>query len=68
MRFFPKIPDVGFWRKWNMLCVMFIGGCLLAARFYRHVPEVVESAEKIMWFGFGGLVLGVVLNHLSNRN
>ncbi|GHV12330.1 hypothetical protein AGMMS49938_04660 [Fibrobacterales bacterium] len=62
MRFFPKFPDnLGFWRKWNVFCVMFIGSCLLATRFYQNNSEVVEKAENLMWFGGAGLVLGFAM-------
>jgi len=61
MRFFPKPPNMGFWRKWNTFCIMFTGGCLLAMRFYKDVEEVVNSAETLMWVGGGGIVLGLIM-------
>jgi hypothetical protein len=68
MRLFPKMPDnLGFWRQWNVFCVMFIGACLLATRFYRDVPDVVDSAETLMWFGGAGLALGFAMQFLQNR-
>jgi hypothetical protein len=68
MRLFPKLPDnVPFWRKWNVFCIMFIGSCLLAARFFEAVPEVVDSAEDLMWFGFGGLAIGFIAQFFQGR-
>ncbi len=68
MRLFPKIPDnMGFWRKWSLFFIMFTGGCLLATRFYRNSPEVVDSAETLVWVGGAGLVLGFVMQFLQNR-
>jgi len=68
MRLFPKMPDnAGFWRKWNVFCIMFTGGCLLAAQFFAAVPEVVDSAEGLMWFGFGGLALGFIVQFFQGR-
>ncbi|MDR2580637.1 MAG: hypothetical protein LBC85_06565 [Fibromonadaceae bacterium] len=68
MRLFPKWPEnIGFWRKWNMYCVMFIGGCLLAARFYQSVPEVVDSVEKLTWVGGVGLAFGFFMQFLKNK-
>ena len=68
MRLFPKFPDnAGFWRKWNVFCVMFVGACLLAARFFKDVPDVVDSAENLMWLGGGGLMLGIILNYFNQR-
>ncbi|MDR0516644.1 MAG: hypothetical protein LBH25_06315 [Fibromonadaceae bacterium] len=67
MRLYPKMPKVGFWRKWNMYCVMFIGGCLLATRFYKDVPSVVNSAENLMWLGGAGLALGFFMQFWLNR-
>ena len=65
MRLFPKLPDnMGFWRKWNMFFVMFIGGCLLAARFYRHVPHVVDFTENLLWIGGGGLAVGIAMQFI----
>jgi hypothetical protein len=68
MRLFPKMPDnAGFWRKWNVFCIMFIGSCLLAARFFKDVPDVVDSAESLMWFGAGGLAIGFIAQFLQAR-
>jgi len=68
MRLFPKLPDnIGFWRKWNLFCVMFIGGCLLATRFYKGEPEVVDSAELLAWIGGAGLALGFIMQFWQNR-
>jgi len=68
MRLFPKMPDnAGFWRKWNVFCIMFIGGCLLATQFFEAVPEVVDSAEGLMWIGFGGLALGFIVQFFQGR-
>ncbi|GBU25042.1 hypothetical protein R83H12_01681 [Fibrobacteria bacterium R8-3-H12] len=68
MRLFPKMPsNASFWRKWNVFCIMFIGGCLLAGRFFEAVPEVVDSAEDLMWFGFGGLALGFIMQFFQGR-
>ncbi|MDR1812405.1 MAG: hypothetical protein LBQ87_06235 [Candidatus Fibromonas sp.] len=58
---------MGFWRKWNMLCMMFIVSCLLAIRLYREVPGAVDSAEKLMWVGGGGLLVGFIMLFLQNR-
>jgi len=69
MRFFPKPPEnIGFWRKWNVFCVMFTGSCLLAMRFYKNVEHVVESAENLMWIGIGGLALGLIMQFCQRKN
>jgi hypothetical protein len=66
--FFPKMPDnIGFLRKWNMFCIMFICSCLLVTRFFKEVPEVVDSAETLMWFGGGGLAIGLIVQFLKGR-
>ena len=68
MRWFPKLPNnLGFWRKWNMFCVIFTGSCLLATRFYKNMPEVVDSAENLMWIGGAGLFLGFIVQFWQNR-
>jgi len=68
MRLFPKIPgDAGFWRKWNVFWIMFTGACLLTRRFFENVPEVVDNAEDLMWFGFGGLALGFIVQFFQGR-
>ena len=68
MRLFPKLPDnLGFWRKWNMFCVMFIGACLLAARFFQNLPEVVNSADTLTWIGGAGLAFGFFMQFWQNR-
>jgi len=68
MRLFPKMPgNTNFWRKWNVFWIMFTGSCLLARRFFEAVPEVVDSAEDLMWFGFGGLALGFIVQFFQGR-
>jgi len=68
MRLFPKMPgNASFWRKWNVFCIMFIGSCLLAGRFFSTVPDVVDSAEDLMWIGFGGLALGFIVQFFQRR-
>jgi hypothetical protein len=68
MRLFPKFPDnSGFWRKWNVFWIMFVGSCLLAIRFFKDVPDVVDSAEDLMWIGFGGLVFGFIAQFFQAR-
>ncbi|MCL1957305.1 MAG: hypothetical protein FWF67_01265 [Fibromonadales bacterium] len=68
MRLFPKMPgNSNFWRKWNVCCIMFTGSCLLAIRFFKDVPDVVDSAEDLMWFGFGGLILGFIVQFFQGR-
>jgi len=62
MRLLPKFPEnTGFWRKWNVVCMFFAGSCLLAANMYRDFPEVVESAENLMWIGGAGIALGLIM-------
>jgi hypothetical protein len=46
---------------------MFTGGCLLATRFYKNIPDVVSSAENLMWFGGAGLALGILMQYLQSR-
>jgi len=58
---------MGFWRKWNMLCMMFIVSCLLATHLYKEVPGAVDSAEKLMWLGGAGLVLGFIVLFFQSR-
>ncbi|MCL2261006.1 MAG: hypothetical protein FWC15_06580 [Fibromonadales bacterium] len=65
MRFFPD--NVGFWRKWSVYCIMFIGGCLLATNIFKADPNVVSDAESLMWIGGGALLLGIVMQVLQNR-
>jgi len=68
MRLFPKMPgNATFWRKWNVFCIMFIGACLLATQFFKHVPEVVDDAEDLMWFGFIGLIIGFIVQFFQGR-
>jgi len=68
MRLFPKMPgNASFWRKWNVFWIIFIGSCLLAGRFYKAVPDVVDSSEKLMWLGFGGLVIGFIAQFFQER-
>jgi hypothetical protein len=68
MRLFPRLPDnMGFWRKWNFFCIVFTCGCLLAARFCKEEPEVVDSAEFLVWIGGAGLALGFFMQFWQNR-
>jgi hypothetical protein len=68
MRLFPKFPDnMGFWQKWNVVCMMFAGSCLLAASMLRDFPEVAESAEQLMWIGGAGMAFGIVMHLLTTR-
>jgi len=68
MRLFPKMPDNStFWQKWNVACIMFTGGCLLATRFYKNSPETVESAETLMWIGAACLVFGFIMRLVQSR-
>jgi hypothetical protein len=68
MRLFPKMPNgMGFWQKWNFICVMFTGGCLLAGRFFRNSPEVVSDSEFLVWIGGGALALGLIMQFFLTR-
>ncbi|MDR2553953.1 MAG: hypothetical protein LBC64_00865 [Fibromonadaceae bacterium] len=68
MRLFPKMPDNStFWQKWNMFFVMFTGSCLLASRFYKDSPDVVDSAEFLVWIGGIALIFGFVMRFLQDR-
>jgi len=58
---------MGFWRKWNMLCMMFVVSCLLATRFYKEVPGAVNTAENLMWVGGAGLVIGFIMLFVQSR-
>jgi hypothetical protein len=65
MRLFPKFPEnTGFWRKWNVFCIMFIGGCLLAGRFFE---DVKEDAEKLLWIGGAALALGLIMQFWKGK-
>ena len=67
MRLYPKMPETTFWRKWSMYCIMFTGSCLLTTRFFKDVPDVVDSAETLMWFGGAGLALGIFMQYWQSR-
>jgi phosphatidylglycerophosphate synthase len=68
MSLFPKMPNNStFWQKWNVFCVMFTGGCLLASRFYQNSPDVVDSAEILIWIGVAGLTFGFAMQIWRNR-
>jgi len=68
MRLFPNMPgNANFWRKWNVFWIMFTGACLLTMRFFEAVPEVVDNAEDLMWFGFIGLALGFIVQFFRGR-
>ena len=50
-----------------MYCIMFTGSCLLTTRFFKDVPDVVDSAENLMWFGGAGLALGIFMQYWQSR-
>jgi len=61
MRLFPKLPNQGFWQKWNLCCILFTGGSLLATRFGQNMPEVVEFAENLVLIGGICLLFGFIM-------
>jgi hypothetical protein len=68
MRLFPKMPDnIDFWRKWNLFCIMFTGGCLLASRFCKDLPDVVSNAETLACIGGIGLAFGFIMQFLKKE-
>lgn len=68
MRLFPKLPDnLGFWRKWNVCFVFFIGACLLTTRFFKNSPDVVNSAENLIWLGVAGLAIGFIMQFVKRN-
>lgn len=69
MRLFPRLPDgMGPLRKFNTLMVVAITSCLLAQRFYQHLPQVVEQLEVAITVAGIGLFVGVLAQFVVNRN
>lgn len=68
MSWFPKIPQgIGPFRKFNTLMVAVVTGCLLAQRFYRQSPEVVDPLETIITIAGCMLAIGVVTQLVFQR-